>query len=183
MQIIETPCAGLLEVRLETHGDGRGYFVEAYRESWRESLGCARPFVQDNHSYSRPSGVLRGLHFQRPPRAQAKLVRVMAGSIFDVVVDLRQGSTTFGRHHTLTLSAEVQNQLFIPEGFAHGFLTLEPDTHVCYKLTEYYHPEAEGGVRWNDPELGIDWPGVPAVIAERDAGWGGVGGVAGLVVP
>jgi dTDP-4-dehydrorhamnose 3,5-epimerase len=183
MQIIPTPLNGLLEVRLDKHGDDRGYFVEAYRESWREALGCIRPFVQDNHSFSQACGVLRGLHFQRPPKAQAKLVRVMAGSVFDVVVDLRARSPTFGRHHTLTLSVAEQNQLFIPEGFAHGFLTLEPNTHVCYKLTEYYDPEAEGGVRWDDPELGIDWPAVPTVISARDAGWSGLAETVALDLP
>lgn len=182
MRIIETPLAGLLEVRLDSHDDDRGFFVETYRESWREALGCGRPFVQDNHSFSLDSGVLRGLHFQRPPKSQSKLVRVMEGSVFDVVVDLRTGSVTYGEHHAVTLSATQQNQLFIPEGFAHGFLTLEPNTHVCYKLTEYYDPDAEGGLRWDDPELGIEWPGVPEVISMRDGMWQGLGETEGMEV-
>jgi dTDP-4-dehydrorhamnose 3,5-epimerase len=183
MQIIATPLAGLIEVRLDSHADDRGYFVESYRESWRDALDCQRPFVQDNHSFSTGSGVLRGLHFQRSPSAQAKLVRVMAGSVHDVVVDLREGSSTFGQHHSITLCSETQNQIFIPEGFAHGFLTLEPDTHVCYKLTEYYDREAEGGLRWDDPDLGITWPSAPSVISPRDLSWPGIADTVPMRVP
>jgi len=170
MQIIPTPIPDLVEVRLDVHRDPRGYFVEAWRESWRRELGCA-PFVQDNHSSSTDPGVLRGLHYQRAPKAQAKLVRVARGRAWDVAVDLREGSPTFGRHHAVELSAADQNMLFVPRGFAHGFLTLEPETHVCYKLTEYYAPRHEGGVRWDDPALAIEWPMEPAVLSERDRQW------------
>ena len=132
--------------------------------------GIDVPFVQENHSLSVDRGVVRGLHFQLPPMSQAKLVRAAAGSILDVAVDIRQGSPTYGRHVAVVLSAADGNQLFVPEGFAHGFCTLEANTEVVYKVNRYYSPEHDRGLRWNDPALGIDW-GIDeesAVLSARD---------------
>ena len=140
------------------HGDQRGYFSEVYN---RRRLGEADidiDFVQDNHSLSAERGTVRGLHFQAPPFAQAKLVRVVRGSVFDVAVDLRQGSPTFGRHAAVVLSAREGNQVLVPVGFAHGLMTLEADTEVLYKVSDYYAPDHDCGIIWNDPALGIDWP-------------------------
>ena len=137
--------------------DDRGWFVEAYNVERFAALGIAEHFVQDNHSLSRPAGTIRGLHFQLPPSGQAKLVRCIAGSIFDVAVDLRVGSPTFGRWVGAELSADNQRQLFVPVGFAHGFVTLEPETQVTYKVTALYDPKLDAGIRWNDEEIGIDW--------------------------
>jgi dTDP-4-dehydrorhamnose 3,5-epimerase len=142
----------------DRHGDARGYFSETFRANTYEAAGIAGPFVQDNHAWSADAGVLRGLHFQVPPKAQAKLIRCTRGAILDVAVDLRRSSPTFGQHVSAELSAENGQQLFSPEGFAHGYLTLTSDCVVVYKMTEYYAPEAEGGLAWDDPDLGIDWP-------------------------
>ena len=153
------------EVRLivpDRFRDERGFFSETYSRRALAEAGIADEFVQDNHSLSVPAGTVRGLHYQLPPFAQAKLVRVMRGAILDVAVDLRRGSPTFGRHVAATLSAAAWNQLFVPVGFAHGFCTLEPDTEVVYKVTAYYSREHDRGIRWDDPELGIDWPVDPA---------------------
>lgn len=139
-------------------GDDRGWFTETFNARNFARVGIAEPFVQDNHSLSRPVGTLRGLHFQTPPHGQAKLVRCIRGRILDVAVDVRRGSPTYGRHVAAELSAENGEQLFIPVGFAHGFVTLEPDTEVTYKVTDFYAPECDGGIRWNDPDIGIDWP-------------------------
>jgi len=150
--------------------DDRGFFSETFSERALAAAGIPGPFVQDNHSLSRASGVVRGLHFQVPPRAQGKLVRVTRGAILDVAVDIRHGSPTFGRHVTSVLSAENWAQLWVPVGFAHGFCTLEPDTEVQYKVTDYYAPECDRSVRWNDPALAIAWPVAPeaAVLSEKD---------------
>lgn len=149
---------GLREIRPERHSDGRGFFSETWNATaWRER-GIAVDFVQDNHSLSRARGVVRGLHFQRPPLAQAKLVRVTRGAVFDVAVDIRQASPTFGRWAAVTLSASEWNQLLIPEGFAHGFLTLEPDTEVQYKTSAPYSVEHERSIRFDDPAIAIAWP-------------------------
>lgn len=161
---------GLVVIEGKTFKDDRGYFRETFRVSGLEAL-IGRPceFVQDNESCSR-KGVLRGLHFQRPPHAQAKLVRVVHGRIFDVAVDLRSDSTTFGRWVGYELNAENGRQLFIPEGFAHGFLALEDGTVVCYKASDYYAPECEGGIRWDDPDVGVEWPiGDKPIVSGRDA--------------
>lgn len=141
----------------DRHGDERGYFSETFRANVYDEAGIIGPFVQDNHAWSAKSGVLRGLHFQAPPKAQAKLVRCTRGAILDVAVDLRKSSPTFGAHVSVELSAENGAQLYVPEGFAHGYLTLTPDCVVVYKMTEYYAPETEAGLAWNDPDLGIDW--------------------------
>ena len=156
------------EVRLLTpdrHGDRRGFFSEVYNRRTLAEAGVEIEFVQDNHSLSAETGTVRGLHFQAPPFAQDKLVRVVRGSVFDVAVDLRKGSPTYARHVSAVLSAEAWNQLLVPIGFAHGFMTLEPDTEVIYKVSDYYAPAYDRGLRWNDPELAIRWPrGADAVV-------------------
>ena len=152
------------------HGDDRGFFSETYNRNALAGLGISLEFVQDNHAYSALAGTVRGLHFQVPPRAQAKLVRVVRGAIFDVAVDLRRNSPTFGSHVGAVISAREWNQILIPVGFAHGLCTLEPDTEVLYKVTDYYAPECDRGVLWNDPALGIEWPAAAAaaIVSERD---------------
>ena len=150
--------AGLLLLSPKRFGDARGFFSETYNFKALSGIGITANFVQDNHSRSAEQGTVRGLHFQRPPRAQAKLIRVVRGAIFDVVVDLRRGSPTWGQHLTAELSAENWQQLFVPEGFAHGFCTIRPNTEVLYKTSDYYAPETEGGILWNDPALAIPWP-------------------------
>lgn len=153
-------------------GDERGWFSETFKEKELASRGIGDRFVQDNQSLSRPVGTLRGIHFQTPPHAQAKLVRCIKGSIFDVAVDLRRGSPTFGRWVGAELSAENGKQLYIPVGFGHAFLTLEPECEIVYKVSDYYAPECDGGVRWNDPDIGIAWPGgvTDPVLSAKDAG-------------
>ena len=145
------------------HGDARGWFTETYNRETFSTLGIACNFVQDNHSLSVPAFTLRGLHFQEPPRGQDKLVRCIRGRIFDVAVDVRRGSPTYGKWVSAELSAENGHQLFIPIGFAHGFVTLEPDCEVTYKCSDTYAPEQDGGIRWNDPAIGIDWPIPPSI--------------------
>jgi dTDP-4-dehydrorhamnose 3,5-epimerase len=151
--------------------DERGFLSETYNARSFKAAGIDAGFVQDNHSLSRSKGVVRGLHFQAPPHAQGKLVRVTRGAIFDVAVDIRHGSPTFGRHVSAVLSADNWAQLWIPVGFAHGFCTLEPDTEVLYKVTDYYAPECDRGIEWNDPALGIAWPIAPAdaILSPKDA--------------
>ncbi len=150
-------------------GDERGYFFESYSErDFTEAVGPVK-FVQDNESKSR-YGVLRGLHFQKEPYAQAKLVRVVSGAVLDVAVDLRKGSPTFGRHFSVELTGENHRQFFIPKGFAHGFCVLSEEVVFQYKCDEFYHPEAEGGIAWNDPDLAIDWrlPASDLILSPKD---------------
>ena len=154
--------------------DHRGFFSETFNHRAFESVDGALQtgaFVQDNHSFSVDKGVIRGLHFQIPPRAQDKLVRVTRGSIYDVAVDIRTGSPTYGQYVGVVLSAENWQQLWVPKGFAHGFCTLEPNTEVLYKVTDYYDPECDRGLAWNDPALGIDWPldADDVTLSEKDA--------------
>lgn len=152
------------------HGDHRGFFSETYNAKALADAGIALDFVQDNHSLSGQKGVVRGLHFQLAPFAQDKLVRVIKGSIFDVAVDVRKGSLTYGQHVSAVISAEDWNQILVPVGFAHGFMTLEPDTEVIYKVTNYYAPDCDRGILWNDPALGIDWPlpAEDAILSDKD---------------
>ena len=157
-------------------GDGRGFFREVYnRKRFASETGVSIEFVQSNQSYSAETGTLRGLHFQAPPFAQAKLVWVVRGAIFDVAVDIRAGSPTFGRWAAVELSAEKGNQILVPAGFAHGFLTLTPETSVQYMVDAHYAPVHEGGICWDDPDLAIAWPldGTPK-LSERDAAWPGL---------
>jgi dTDP-4-dehydrorhamnose 3,5-epimerase len=159
---------GLLEIRPRRFGDERGFFSEVWRDDWLDELGLGVRFVQDNHSYSKSRGVLRGLHFQSSPAAQDKLVRVTRGSIFDVALDIRSGSPTFGRWAGVVLSAGEWNQLFIPRGFAHGFVTLEDETEVLYKVSGVYSPAHDRAIRFDDPAVGIAWPVDPASITVSD---------------
>ncbi|MBD9491394.1 dTDP-4-dehydrorhamnose 3,5-epimerase [Ensifer sp. ENS11] len=161
----------VLLLRPKRFGDDRGWFSEVYNEKAFSGYGITYRFVQDNHSLSVPVGTLRGLHFQTPPFEQAKLVRCIRGRIFDVAVDIRRGSATFGRWVGAELSAENGHQLYVPVGFAHGFVTLEPSTEVTYKVSNLYSPENDGGILWNDPEIGIEWPlpqGVDPILSFKD---------------
>jgi dTDP-4-dehydrorhamnose 3,5-epimerase len=165
--------AGLFTLTSAVHRDGRGAFSETYRASQLAEIGCARPIVQENLVRTTRAGVLRGLHFQRAPHAQDKLLQVLAGTIFDVAVDIRANSPTRGQWVGLTLGAHQPRQLFVPAGFAHGYLTLSEECAVLYKTTAYYAPEAEAGLRWDDPALAIDWPAPRAAISvnDRDRTW------------
>jgi dTDP-4-dehydrorhamnose 3,5-epimerase len=159
--------------------DDRGWFSETYSARRCSELGIAPTFVQDNQSLSLHRGTLRGLHFQRPPHAQAKLVRCLRGRIYDVAVDVRRGSPTFGHWVGAELSAESGDQLFIPIGFAHGFVTLESDTEVGYKASDFYAPESEGGIRWDDPTVGVTWPvdAAEVIVSEKDRALSGLAAV------
>ncbi|CAN7617004.1 dTDP-4-dehydrorhamnose 3,5-epimerase [Pararhizobium sp. LjRoot238] len=148
---------GVLELTPRRYEDERGFFTETYNAACFAAKGIDTTFVQDNHSYSAKAGTLRGLHYQLPPRAQAKLVRVVRGGVFDVVIDLRRGSPTFAKWVGIELSAEKGNQILVPVGFAHGFVTLEPDTEVLYKVSDFYSPDHDRAVRFDDPEIAIDW--------------------------
>lgn len=149
---------GVLEITARRFGDDRGFFTETWSSKAFGNAGLHHVYVQDNHSLTRAVGTLRGLHYQTPPFAQDKLVRVTRGAIFDVAVDLRAGSPTYGKWEGLTLSAEAGNQILVPQGFAHGFLTLEPDTEVQYKVTAPYSPDHDRAIRYDDPAIGIAWP-------------------------
>jgi dTDP-4-dehydrorhamnose 3,5-epimerase len=151
---------GVLEIVPKRFGDARGFFIETYNAERFSDAGIDLRFVQDNHSYSAAAGVLRGLHYQLPPRAQDKLLRVVRGRIFDVAVDIRRSSKTFGKWVALEISAEKGNQILVPKGFAHGFVTLVPDTEVLYKVTDTYSPEHDRSIRFDDLAIGIDWPSV-----------------------
>ena len=164
---------GIPEVKLLTpvkHQDSRGFFIESYNCQAFAKLGIGVDFVQDNHSLSIPKGTLRGLHFQAPPFAQTKLVRCTRGSILDVAVDIRAGSPTFGHAVTVTLDSIQMQMLLVPEGFAHGFCTLEDNTEVQYKVNAGYSAECDGGIAWDDPELDIEWPitGVDVLLSDKD---------------
>jgi len=165
-----TPChiAGLYEITPKVFGDSRGYFFESWSERDFHAAGLDMRFVQDNQSKSL-RGVLRGLHFQKT-HPQGKLVRVIEGEVFDVAVDIRPLSPTYGKWHGVTLTAEKQNQFYVPEGFAHGFLVLSETAIFAYKCTDFYHPEDEGGLMWNDPAIGIDWPdvGTAYLLSDKD---------------
>ena len=175
--------AGLCVIEPAVHGDSRGYFMETFSQKDMYEAGLYYSFVQDNQSMS-VKGVLRGLHFQRR-FPQAKLVRVIRGAVYDVAVDLRAGSPTYRKYHGETLTAENKKQLLIPRGFAHGFLVLSDEAEICYKCDDFYHADDEGGIMWNDPEIGIEWPqvtgmdsdtpamadGTPLILPERDRKW------------
>jgi dTDP-4-dehydrorhamnose 3,5-epimerase len=165
-------------IRPKKFGDARGYFMETYSTEAFAAAAIDAVFVQDNQSLSAARGVVRGLHFQSPPAPQAKLVRVLKGAIFDVAVDIRVGSPSYGKWCAAMLTADGAEQLYVPRGFAHGFCTLEPDTEVVYKVDGPYAPETEGGIAWNDPDLAIDWPvaAAEAQLSGKDAGLPGFAG-------
>jgi dTDP-4-dehydrorhamnose 3,5-epimerase len=170
VKIEPTAIPAVKLVSTPRHGDARGYFAETYSARAFAEAGIAQGFVQDNESMSAARFTVRGLHFQRPPFAQAKLVRVLAGRILDVALDIRLGSPTYGRHVAVELDAESNRQVFVPEGFAHGFCTLTEQARVLYKVSHFYAPAHEGGILWCDPDLAIDWPAAPerATLSERD---------------
>jgi dTDP-4-dehydrorhamnose 3,5-epimerase len=159
--------AGIVEIIPRKFGDPRGFFFESYSHKVFKDAGIAVSFVQDNQSVSQ-KGVLRGLHFQRPPYAQGKLVRVTSGSVLDIAVDIRKDSATYGQHAACVLDTNRHNMLYIPSGFAHGFVALEDNTTFLYKCTDYYHPASEGGIIWNDPDLNIDWNWEDPLISVKD---------------
>jgi len=169
VQSLAIPDVKLIEPQI--FRDERGFFSETFSERDLAAAGLPLQFVQDNHSLSVKAGVIRGLHFQCPPHAQDKLVRVTRGAILDVAVDVRVGSPSYGRHVGAMITAQNWLQLLVPKGFAHGYCTLEPDTEVLYKVSDYYAPESDRGVRWDDPALGIDWPvnGSEAILSSKDA--------------
>lgn len=176
-KITVTPCdiEGLYVIEPTVFKDERGYFVETYNQNDMKEAGLDMVFVQDNQSMS-TRGVLRGLHFQKQ-FPQGKLVRVVRGKVFDVAVDLRSDSKTYGKWFGVELSAENMKQFYIPEGFAHGFLVLSDEAEFCYKCTDFYHPGDEGGLAWNDPEIGVEWPleeDVDLIISEKDQKWKGL---------
>jgi len=170
MDVTHLALPGLILLKPRRFSDSRGYFAETYNERAFLKAGIATRFVQDNQSFSLSKGTVRALHFQLPPATQAKLVRVLQGSVYDVAVDLRVGSPSFGRWQGVTLTAADEEQLFVPHGFAHGFCTFEPNTVVAYKVDEFYAPASDSGLIWNDPALAIDWPVAArdAVLSEKD---------------
>lgn len=152
------------------HGDDRGYFSEHYNQkTFRKALGLPINFIQDNHAFSVNAGTLRGLHYQAPPHAQAKLVSCLAGAILDIIVDIRRSSPTYGQHISVELSGENQAQLWVPEGFLHGYITRTKGAHIFYKVNAHYHPQSDGAVLWSSPALGLDWDGGCApILSEKD---------------
>ena len=170
MEVIKTDIEGVLIIEPRVFGDSRGYFFESFNaREFKEATGVDVTFVQDNESRSR-YGVLRGLHFQNPPYAQSKLVRCVKGRVLDVAVDIRKGSPTYGRYVTCEMSEDNHRQFFVPKGFAHGFAVLSEDAVFQYKCDDFYHPEAEGAIMWDDPDVGIQWP-IPAEdveLSEKD---------------
>ena len=170
VSVTQMAIEGPLLVEVRRFGDHRGFFMETYSQRDFEAVGIPETFVQDNHSRSAAVGTLRGMHFQVAPHAQAKLVRVLRGAILDIVVDLRRASPSFGRHVSCRLSGETGEQFYVPAGFAHGFVTLEPDTEVAYKVTDYHAPDCDRGLAWDDPELALPWPDLPGgpVLSDKD---------------
>ena len=176
MNVETTKLDGVLIIEPQRFGDERGWFTETYSQASLAGHGFTWPFVQDNHSFSAEKGTVRGLHFQIAPHAQDKLVRCSRGSIFDVSLDIRHGSSSFGEHIAVELSAENGHQLLVPAGFAHAFCTLEPDCEVQYKVSDIYAPDCERGILWCDPALGIDWPVSPedATLSGKDQAYPGL---------
>ena len=191
IKIVKAPIEGLYVIEPAVHGDSRGYFSETYNQRDMQEAGLNMVFVQDNESMS-TQGVLRGLHFQKE-FPQGKLVRVIKGAVFDVAVDLRADSPTYGKWYGIELTEENHKQFYISEGFAHGFLVLSDEAKFCYKVTDFYHPGDEGGLAWNDPEIGIEWPqlvgeykgspsgegytlsdGTPLNLSDKDQKWSGI---------
>ena len=170
MQHKRTPIADVIYLSPKRFGDHRGFFAETFSRRDFANIGIDVEFVQDNHSLSAAAGTVRGLHFQAPPHAQGKLVRCGRGAIFDVAVDIRKGSPTYGQWVGYELSAENGAQIYVPSGFAHGFITLQPYSEIVYKCTDYYAPETEGALSWDDPQVGIEWPlEGDAILSDKDA--------------
>ena len=169
MKVIETKLPGVRILEPQVFGDARGWFMESWSQKKMEDAGIHVDFVQDNHSFSVQKGTLRGLHYQLNPMAQAKLLRVSRGAVFDVAVDIRRGSPTYAQWIGIELSAENYRQLFIPRGFAHGFITLTDNVEVQYKADNLYAPDCDGNLRWDDPAIGVAWPFTPVVLSEKDA--------------
>lgn len=172
MNIEELAIPEVVLLTPRKHGDDRGFFSEVFRDDAAAAFAPGLRFVQDNHAYSAQRGVLRGLHFQTPPHAQGKLVRCTRGAILDVAVDIRAGSPTYGKHVSAEISAANWRQIWVPPGFAHGYVTLEPDTEVLYKVTDYYAPECDRGIAWDDAALGIDWriDAAELILSAKDRG-------------
>ncbi|MBD8500985.1 dTDP-4-dehydrorhamnose 3,5-epimerase [Paenibacillus arenosi] len=168
MRVIPLALEGSCLIEPVVHGDHRGFFMESYNEKKFRELGIKHEFVQDNQSLSVETGVIRGLHYQLNDKAQTKLVRVVSGAIYDVIVDIRKSSPTFGQWVGIVLSEHNKRQLLVPKGFAHGFCTLVPNTQVFYKVDEYYSQEHDRGIHWNDPALGIDWPTSNPILSAKD---------------
>jgi dTDP-4-dehydrorhamnose 3,5-epimerase len=168
VKIIETKLQGVLVVEADVFGDHRGFFTESYNKQRFHEAGITHDFIQDNHSYSAEAGTLRGLHYQLSPKAQTKLVRAIAGAIYDVVVDIRKDSPTYGEWVGVILSESNKRQILVPKGFAHGFCTLTPHTQVLYKVDEYYSRDHDRGILWSDPDLGIDWPATNVILSDKD---------------
>ncbi len=169
MEFISTPLSDVWIIEPRVFQDNRGFFLESFSRKWFEAKNIQIDFVQDNHSLSVKKGVLRGLHFQKPPAAQSKLVRVVRGAIYDVAVDLRKDSPSYGEWFGTELTSENFRMLLVPAGFAHGFCTLTDNTEVIYKVDAYYSPENDSGIRWDDPTLAIDWPVQNPTLSEKDA--------------
>lgn len=168
MKVTSSKLQGAVLLEPIVHGDNRGFFMESYNEQVMRQNRLSHSFIQDNQSLSAQPGVLRGLHYQLNPKAQTKLVRVIAGAIYDVILDIRTGSPTYGQWEAFILSEYNHRQLLVPKGFAHGFCTLVPNTQVFYKVDEYYSPENDRGILWDDPTLGIDWPTSNPILSEKD---------------
>jgi dTDP-4-dehydrorhamnose 3,5-epimerase len=168
MKFTETELPGVWLIEPDVHEDKRGFFLESFASREMEAHGLPANFVQDNHARSRAAGVVRGVHFQKPPCTQSKLVRVVRGSVFDVVVDLRKSSTTFGKWLGVTLSEDNKKMLFVPGGFGHGYCTLTADSEFLYKVDAYYSPQHDAGIRWNDPGIGIRWPVSSPALSQKD---------------
>ena len=169
MQVITTKLDGVLILEPKVFGDARGWFMETWSARKMEAAGLNFDFVQDNQSYSAHKGTLRGLHYQTAPFAQAKLVRCTRGKLLDVAVDIREGSETFAQWVAVELTAENKRQLLIPRGFAHGFITLTDDVEIQYKADNFYSPECDGNIRWDDAQIGVEWPFAPTILADKDA--------------
>lgn len=170
MIIIERKFKGMFEIQLDPHEDKRGFFMRIYDDIIFKKYGIHRNWVQENHSLSVEKGVIRGMHFQFPPHLETKLVRVVRGEIYDAFIDLRKDSPTFGQWDSIVLSADNKKMIYIPRGFAHGFCTLTKNCEVVYKIDNYYDPDSEGGIKWNDQDLNIDWPiKDDPIISEKDA--------------
>lgn len=168
MKVTSLKLQGVSLIEPVVHGDSRGYFMESYNDALLQQQGIKYDFIQDNQSLSADSGVLRGLHYQLNPKAQTKLIRVLSGAIYDVILDIRRSSPTYGQWIGVILSEHNKRQLLVPKGFAHGFCTLLPNTQVLYKVDEYYSPEHDRGILWNDPALNIDWPVSEPLLSDKD---------------